>query len=179
MQISSITAGATLDLGVAPVSGYSAADGWALKVRLASRTAGGTAVTLTAVADGDGWRLQASATVTADWSVGPMAWAAAVVRGDDVVPVADGQTTVRPNPLALAAGDDQRSQARRALDDARAALAAWTPTRKRYKVGEREMEFNTPADIIKLITYWEQQVLAEDIQAGRTTRPARRIYSRI
>lgn len=179
MHIPSITCGATLDVALAAPAGYSSGDGWQLKVRLVSRAAGGTAVTLVAVADGGDYRVQADAATTAAWTAGDAGWTAVVERSGQVVPVGDGVTTLRPNPLTLAAGADLRSQARKALDDARAALAAWTPTRKRYKIGEREMEFNSAAEIIKLITYWEQQVRSEDILAGRAEKPARRIYSRI
>jgi hypothetical protein len=41
------------------------------------------------------------------------------------------------------------------------------------------MELNTSADIIKHIKFLEGQVLQEDINAGRATAPARRIYTRI
>ena len=62
-----------------------------------------------------------------------------------------------------------RSQARRALDDAKAALAAWTPTRRRDKVADREQEFNSAQEITRVISYWQREVDREDgrAQGGR------------
>ena len=74
---------------------------------------------------------------------------------------AKARDQVKPDPRTVAAGADTRSQAQRALDDAKTALAAWTPTRKRYRIGDREMEFNTSADIVKLVKYWEIELKRE------------------
>ena len=93
--------------------------------------------------------------------------------------VDQGQLVVKPDPFTVAAGYDGRSTARKALEDARTALAAWNPTRRKYRIGDREMEFASTADIIKLITWWEQQVSREDVLAGRAENVGRRIFSRI
>ncbi|WP_428421954.1 hypothetical protein [Methylibium sp.] len=158
---------------------YPAGAGWVLKYRLAPATAGGTAIDLQATAEGDAYRIATAAATTATWSADRHTWSAWVEKAGEVYTVDSGQILIKPNPRTLAAGYDGRSLAHKALDDAKAALAAWKPTQRRYKVGEREMEFSSTADIIKLITYWEQQVKAEDVLAGRAEKVGRRIYSRI
>jgi len=157
--------------------------GWVLNYRLVPQNASLTAIELAAADAGEQHRVYAAATSTESWQPGVYSWTSWVeqeVSGQvERYTLESGQITVLPNPRTVAAGYDNRSQARKALDDAKAALAAWSPTRRRYKIGEREMEFNSSADIIKLITYWEAQVKSEDILAGRAEKPARRIYSRI
>ena len=178
MNIQQLTAGDTLNFATS-VCNFSAAEGWQLHYRLVPRASGGAALQLSSAADGESHRVQASATTTAAWAPGEYSWTSWVTKAAESYSVESGQVTILPNPRTVAAGYDNRSQARKALDDAKAALAAWSPTRRRYKIGEREMEFNSTADIIKLITYWEAQVKSEDILAGRAEKPARRIYSRI
>lgn len=178
MQQQTLVAGDSLNFATS-VPQYPAGDGWVLKYRLVPRTAGGTPIDLTATAEGDDHRVSVAATATTTWNSDTYGWTAWVEKAGEVYTVDAGQIVVKPNPRTLVAGTDTRSQAEKALADAKAALAAWTPTRRRYRIGEREMEFNSPADIIKLITWWEQQVAAENVMAGRAERPARRIFSRI
>jgi enamine deaminase RidA (YjgF/YER057c/UK114 family) len=177
MDLQQLTAGNTLNFATA-VPAYPASAGWVLHYRLVPRSGAGAAITLDAVAEGDAHRVQAPASTTAAWAAGAYSWASWVTRALESYSVETGQITIQPDPRTASAWDS-RSQARKALDDAKAALAAWTPTRRRYKIGEREMEFNAPGEIIKLITYWEQQVASEDMLAGRRERPARRIHARI
>lgn len=156
------------------------ADGWVLHLRLVPRAAGAQPIALQAQPAGDAHQLGATAAATATWTPGAYGWSAWVQReaptGTERHTVASGQVTVLPDPQAAAPGVDTRSSARRALDDCRAALAAWNPTRRRYRIGGREMEFQSTADILKLITWWEQQVAQEDPQAAR---PNRRILTRL
>jgi hypothetical protein len=58
------------------------------------------------------------------------------------------------------------TRATNALAQLKDALAAWNPMRKRYRIGDREMEFNSTADILALIRYWEGEL-------QRATRAAR------
>jgi hypothetical protein len=178
MDIEKLIAGDSLNFATC-VPGYSAADGWTLRYRLVPMSGAGGAIDLVATADGDSHRVQASAAVTANWPAGVYSWASWVDKAGERYTNQTGQLTVTADPRTATAGWDNRSAWRKALDDAKAALQAWTPTRRRYKIGEREMEFNTSADIIKHIKFLEGQVLQEDINAGRATAPARRIYTRI
>ena len=159
--------------------GYSAADGWVLNYRLIPRTAGGTPISIVATAEADAHRVQVGAATTAGWAADTYGWAAWVERAGETYTVQTGQIVVRPDPRQAAAGTDTRSTARRALDDCIAALAAWSPTTKRYRIADREREFNSTADIVKLITYWEGKVAEEDRLAGRAEKIGRKIYSRI
>lgn len=157
---------------------YLATDGWVLKHRLAPKGAGAP-VDVTATADGAAFVSVIAAATSADMSAGAWTIASWVEKAGEVHTVGDRQLQVRPNPRTMAAGYDGRSAARKALDDARAAFHAYDPTKRRYKIGEREFEFNSAADILVKIRQLEKDVLAEDIAAGIVTRPARRIQSRI
>lgn len=162
---------------------YSAADGWAMKQRFTPRSAG-SPIEMTAAAEGAAHLflvLPAGTGGTADWAPGEYAAVRWVEKGDDVFTLAQWQLTITPNLRAVGPGTDTRSLARRALDDAKAAYAAMMedPTLRRFKIGEREREFNAPADILAHITYWESQVATEERLAGRREPVARRIYSRI
>jgi hypothetical protein len=176
MDIETLISGDSLNFATT-VPCYSPADGWVLSYRLVPSS--GDAIVLASVAEGDSHRVQASAATTANWAPGVYAWASWVAKAGEEYTVQTGRLTITPNPRTAAAGWDNRSPWRKALEDAQAALRAWTPTRRRYKIGEREMEFNSAADVIKHIKYLEGQVLQEDINAGRATAPARRIYTRI
>lgn len=161
------------------VKDYPASDGWVLKFRLAPRTAGNSAIDLTAVAESADFRTTAAASTTAAWSPDSYSWTSWVEKSGEVYTVASGQIVVKQNPRTAPAGFDGRTGAAKALDDARTALYAFNPTRKRYKIGEREMEFNSTAEILKHITFLEQQVAKEDVLAGRAEKVGRRIHSRI
>ena len=150
------------------VAAYPASAGWVLKARFAPR-AGGDAIELVATADGDSYRLAASAANTAGWSAGAYSWVHWVERAAEVHTVGNGQLTITPN-LRTGNPGDTRSQAERALAQARDAYAAWKPTKRKYKIGEREMEFNSVTEILRTISYWEQQVAMEK---GRYRGPGR------
>jgi hypothetical protein len=157
--------------------------GWVLHYRLVPQNAALQVIELAAADAGEQHRAYASATATESWQAGVYSWTSWVeqeVNGQvERYTLENGQITILPNPRTVAAGHDNRSPWRKALEDAQAALRAWTPTRRRYKIGEREMEFNSAADVIKHIKYLEGQVLQEDINAGRAVAPARRIYTRM
>ena len=142
------------------VPDYLASDGWTLTYRLIQRTTG-TPIEITAVANGDDYAVQASAATTATWSAGEYSWASWVTKANEVYSLGSGTCTLLPNPRTAAAGTDLRTAAQIALDDAKAAFKAWTPTQRRYRIGEREMEFNKPADIIVVIEFWQREVAAE------------------
>ena len=155
----SIVQGETLNYS-ATLSGYPASEGWNLQLVLNPR-AGGAVISLTTSADGDNHVLQVTAALTATWAVGDYGYQLFAVKGAEVYFQNDGQFKVRAGLIGAAGGVDTRSQAQRALDDARTALAAWTPTTRRYKINGREMEFNSPADIIAIVSHWQNEVKRE------------------
>lgn len=134
---------------------------WVLKFRLVPRTAANPAIALTAVAEGVDHRVTSAATTTANWVADSYSWTSWVERGAEVYSVESGQIVVRANPRTVAAGYDGRSQAEKALADAKTAFSAWTPTQRRYRIGDREMEFTAKAEIVGVVSFWEIQVKRE------------------
>lgn len=147
------------------VSGYSAASGWVLKYRLIPR-ASGTAIDITCTADGELHRATVAASTTAGWTAGTYTWASWVEKAGEKYSVANGSIQLLADPRTATSTYDLRTDAQIALDQAKAALKAWTPTTKRYSIAGREMEFNTPGDIIKVIQFWENEVAREANAAG-------------
>lgn len=149
---------------------YPAGAGWVLKHRLVPR-AGGAAILLSAAADGDAHVLSAAAAITAAWVRGDYAVARWVERAGESFVVEQGQIAILPDPRTMIGGTDTRSQAEIALADAEAAFAAWTPTHRRYRIGDREREFSSQSEIIAVINYWAAKVKREEadkaIAAGR------------
>ena len=142
------------------VPDYLASDGWTLTYRLIQRTTG-TPIEIIAIADGDDYAVQATAAVTATWAPGEYSWASWVTKANEVYSLGTGTCTLLPDPRTAAAGTDLRTDAAIALADAKAAFKAWTPTQRKYRIGEREMEFNKPSDIIAVIDFWLREVAAE------------------
>lgn len=175
-----ITAGDTLSF-LAQVPAYPPAGGWTLKYRLVQRVSGGTPIAITASTEGEAYRVAVAAATTAAWVAGAYTWTSWVEGSGEVHSVDGGQLTIQPDPRTTAAGTDGRSEAEQALADAKAALKAWKPTVRSYTIAGREMQFNSAADVITLIEYWERQVAQEkreaDLAAGRPDR--RKVYVRM
>jgi len=166
----SIVAGETLNY-LAVTADYPASAGWAVTLYI-NPLAGGTATSVTSTAQGDDHLLQVAAATTANWTTGNCTWQTWVEKAGERYMLEEGVLRVRVSLISAAAGTDTRSQAQKALDDANAALAAWTPTQKRYRIGGREMEFNAPADIISVISHWTAAVKREQgAQAMAAGRP--------
>jgi hypothetical protein len=155
-----LIAGDTLNF-LTQVPDYPATSAWVLKFRLVPRTVGNTAIAITATAEGADHRVTVSAATTTAWGVDSYTWTSWVEKGAEVYSVDSGQIVVKTNPRTAAAGTDGRSVAVKALDQAKAALAAWTPTTRRYRIGDREHEFSSKADIVGLISYWTTEVARE------------------
>lgn len=159
-----ITAGDTLAVAV-DAGVYTAAAGWAATLRLTPRSAG-TVRTVSGVAAADQWTFTADATTTAAWAAGAYTASIFVSKASDRHTLEAAQVTVAADPGAIAAGTDTRTLAAKALDDLKAALAAWTPTRKSYQIGDVAMTFNSSADIVQMIEFWSRQVQGEQTAAA-------------
>jgi hypothetical protein len=144
---------------------YPASAGWVVTLYLNPR-AGGTATSVVGTADGADHLLQVTALTTAGWAAGAWAWETWAALGGERYRLEHGQLDVVAGLIGAAAGTDTRSQAQRALDDANTALAAWTPTTKRYRINGREMEFNSSAEIITIISHWTAAVKREEAAAA-------------
>jgi hypothetical protein len=157
---------------------YPASAGWVLKHRLAPLGTGAP-VDVVATPDGDDFTTTLAASVTGGMGVGQWTLASWVENGAEVFTIATRVVDVKRNPRDMGAGTDGRSPARRALDDARAAFYAFDPTRRRYKIGEREFEFHNTGEILLKIRELENIVRAEDEAAGIAPRRSHRIFTRL
>jgi hypothetical protein len=177
-----IVAGDSLNF-LTSTPGYSAADGWTLKFRLVPVLPSSAVISITTVADGADHRTTLAAATTAGWTAGTYSWASWVEKGAEEYTVQTGQVVVKPNPRTVAAGTDLRSLPRKTLDDLMAARAQWASTQgrtRRYKIGDREREFNTAAELDAEIRFWQGQ-LANELAAERLAaglRPRNKILTR-
>jgi hypothetical protein len=182
MQQNVLIAGDTLSF-LTSTPGYLASNGWTLNYYLVRRTAAGSPIVLTGAAEGDDHRITAAASVTANWVPDEYSWSARVEKAAEKYSIENlrGQLVVLQDPATAANGFDGRSQAEKALSDAKTALAAWSPTTRRYKIGEREMEFSSKSDIVGIVSYWEVQVKRERVsKAMAEGRPdPRKTYVRL
>jgi hypothetical protein len=165
------------------VPGYPANASWVLKYRLVPRVSG-AAILLTGAADSADptlHRITASAATTAGWATGLYSWASWVEKAAEVYDVGTGSVKVLPDPRAVIAPFDARTDAQIALEAAKAALGAWTPTTKSYTIGDRSYTFNSPTEILAVISYWQAQVKREEdaiaMAAGLGSR--RKVYVRL
>lgn len=156
-----LVVGDSLDF-ITSVVDYPASAGYTLKHRLVPRSSG-TAIEITASASGDDYETQVAAATTATWTAGEYSWFAWVEKAGERWQVDSGTCTLQINP-ATSSAYDGRSVAERALEDARTALANFSATGgrvKSYSIAGRSMEFDAAADILKLVTYWQAEVMRE------------------
>lgn len=159
MQISELIAGTTVNFLTAG-GDYPASEGWVLSYRLVRRSGAG-AITLTASAEGDDHRVQETAANTAAWVADTYSWASRVTKAGEVYEVDSGTIVVKPNIGTQTGTFDNRSQAQRALDDAKAAFADFSTSggvKRKYRIGDREVEYSDKAQIVMAIDYWQKQV---------------------
>jgi len=170
-----ITAGDSLAVTV-DGGDYTSANGWAATLRLVPRGAG-SVVSISGVADGTGWTFSANGAATAAYTAGEYSAAVYATKAGDRHTLASGTIKVLPDPAAITAGTDTRTQAEIALAAAKQALAAWSPVTKSFTIGDVSKTFNTPAEIRQVITYWQGVVDAERAAADRAAgRPNRSRY---
>lgn len=159
---SNLTLGDTLNF-TTTVTDYPASAGWTLKYRLVPRITG-TPILLTGAADSVDpalHRIQASASVTAAWAAGDYSWFSWVDKALESYRIDQGSIELEADPRTSSAPLDLRTDAQKALEQARAAFAAWNGTTLLYHIGTRRMQFNTAGDILKVVNYWENVVRRE------------------
>lgn len=145
------------------------APAWTLHWRLINAIG---AIDLQAVASDDGHRLAVAADITAAWPAGAYTWTQWVSDGAVRQTLDTGAIQILPDIAAMDGGYDARTPARRALDDARAAFAAWISTDghvTEYQIGDRTMRFASKEDLLARIQWLEREVARED-QAERLAR---------
>lgn len=177
MQISTIVAGDTFRAVVA-VPQYPAADGWVLHYRLAPLAVAGSVIALQAVDLAGQYVLAATPAETAVWAPGAYSWTSWVERTGDVHSVGDGQVAIKPDPRTVAAGYDNRTPARAALDAANAAMAAYGA--KAYlqsiSVAGKMISFQSPERFLAWRSQLVAEVAREDAAAGGAAQLAGRKY---
>lgn len=142
---------------------HSAADGWSLKYRLLY--ASGTAKDITSTGSGTEHTVSLSSADTASYTAGAATLAAYAEKGSGAslerVTLESQPITILPN-LVTAANYDNRSQAAKALADAKAAHAAYMASGRvhvaEYTIAGRVMKFRSADEIKGEIEYWEAEV---------------------
>jgi hypothetical protein len=123
-----------------------------------------TPITLTAVADGSGWKTSITTTQSAGMTPGTWWWQAALTATGERVTIGAGELIITANLATLSAVYDGRSLAEKSLADAEAALANLTGSGvrvKEYTIGSRSAKYYTAAELLEAISYWKARVLAE------------------
>lgn len=170
--ISTLTAGDsanwTDDPWVAPQSKQrlTSAD-WTLTYQLR----GPSPLSLTAVADGDGWRTSIATTDSGDLAPGTYVWASYLSKDGERLTTGTGSLIITADLALMATPFDARTLAERALADCETALASYSKTKK-YMIGSRQAEYYDPAQLMVLRDFWQKRVNKERAQAavanGRT-----------
>lgn len=174
-ELERATAGLTWAWRRDDLGAYPPADGWALKYKFRSATAG---FTLDAIEDGGGYLASVPATTTTGYGAGSYSWLAYVVRGADKFEVGRGTLAV---DASLDDGDP-RSHARKVLDAIEALLenrASQDQMNYSISVGgsSRSLGRTPLADLISLRSRYRAEVKAEEAAAARAA--GRRTRTRI
>lgn len=143
---------------------YPAADGWTLRYRIVWPSGSPATIAATHLA-GIRWGVELPAATTANYLAGSATLVAYVDRSS---PASERETlsatpiTVLAN-LATAQTLDGRSQAQRALEDLRAALASYAKRGhvSEYEIAGRRVRFRSSAEIITMIEHYEREVARE------------------
>ena len=168
--ISKLIAGDSLDF-TTEVAKYPADEGWTLKYRLVPRftSPAQAPITLTATTyETSGYRVQLDTTSTAAWAAGVYSWASWVEKtGQRVTLEQGGELTVAPDPNAITAGTDLRSDAEVALAAIKALIKGKATTgQEHYQINGRELRSYPLPDLIRLQSRLEREVNAERAAAG-------------
>lgn len=161
-----IGAGLTFDV-LLTLTAYPAPD-WSVSLNLR----GPSAIDLPATAEGNQHRINATASETAAWTPGVYWYTIRATDGTAVVEVEQAQLTITPDLTAVTGPYDGRSQAQISLEAIDAVLAKRaTLDQERYRINNREL-YRTPiADLIKLRSYYVEQVKREQAAACGCNNP--------
>lgn len=140
---------------------------------------GPQAIDLVAEVRGTGHRFAATAEATAAWKPGDYWYSLRASNGADTVEIETGQMHVLPDLLSAPEGYDGRSQAQIALDAIESVLGKRaTLDQERYRINNREL-YRTPiADLLKLRSFYAQQVRREAARKSGNNRFGRPILVR-
>lgn len=164
IEPAAITAGDTVTWSRS-LAEYPATASWVLRYALRSDT---QSIDIVASASGADHLVNVLPATTRAWVPGSYAWGAYATKGADRFEVGRGVMLIRAD-LAAVGPVDARTQAARAVDDLRAALATFKATSgrvRRYRIADREVEFESLGDLLKLLQYWTRELQAEQAAAG-------------
>jgi hypothetical protein len=170
-----ITAGDSLEFTVV-VDDYLASDGWALVYRFAPRFTTPVFAPFAVNATNDADRthtITRTAAQTATWPPGDYGWTRYVERTvlgtyqrQTLTDLASrGQLVVLQDSSTAVQGFDNRTQAQKAVEDLKAALATFQSsggTVKSYTIGDRSVTFQDEGDILRRLSYWEARLADEE-----------------
>lgn len=164
-----ITAGDTLAFDTA-VEDYPASAGWTLTYRLVP-IVGGTAVTIQATANGEGYQVVVDAATTATWTAGTYSWTAMVRQSGTRYKVDEGVIEVQPDPDVMVAGTDTRSHARKVLSAIEAVIEKRaTKDQEEYSIAGRSLKRTPLPELENLRWKYKREVdgeiARERLQAG-------------
>lgn len=151
---------------------HPATNGWVLRLTLIN---GSARYQASAAASGADHLLTVTASTTAGWAAGTYGWVIDATLGAQRVTVAQGSVQVLAD-LAAATTLDTRSNLRKALDAAEAALA--THGARAYlssiEIGDRKQAFTSPSDFLSFISRLRFEVGREENVERRAQGLARR-----
>lgn len=144
---------------------HTSASGWSLHHRIVWRYTGIDPVNFTGTDTGAGqYTTTLNSADTASYTAGPATLITWVQNDTQRQTIGQQALDILPD-LTTATSNDTRSLNRKALDDARAALAAYSASSQAktesYTINDRSMKFRAVTEIIDLINYYERQVAAE------------------
>lgn len=124
--------------------------------------------TLTSTADGTEHAFAVAAGATAAYKPGNYGFITVASDGTQRFTLDgsawSGEVVLRPDPAAAAQGDDHRTQAQKAVDDLKAAIASYSATNgvvEEYEINGRRMKFRSRTQIEDLLRFWQQERAAE------------------
>ena len=150
---------------------YPSSDGWTVALAL-SPIAGGTAITVNAVAEVDAWVVTLTTAAAAALAIGRFGWAIRAAKTGLRETIMTGELLVSADPAL--ANTDRRSHARRVLDAVEAAIEGRASSADLEYVFEdgRSVKMMGHDELVKLRSAYRREVAREERTSG-ARRPMR------
>jgi len=135
----------------------------------------GKQIVITAVADGNSYKVEVSKTETKDYPAGIYGWIAKVSKGNEEYTVDTGTVEILPDLASAATGYDTRSQTKKILDAIEATLEGRaTKDQQSYSIAGRTLSKIPIPDLIvlrdKYRIEYEKELKEERIRNNLATR---------
>ena len=149
---------------------YPASDGWVLSYVMVKS---GAQIAITATASGADHLTEVDAATTAAWAAGTYSWQERATLAGKVYTTDTGTLAIVASFSAAVGGLDARTHAEKTL----AALEAWIenhdPAVASYQIGDRQMQYISIPDLLKL-----RDVYRREVRATSTAPKSGRVYLR-